>query len=98
VLNEAPYRRNIPVAVALNAREIERSARCERDHGAAAIVVVARVVIGIGDVTPVCVVNASAVRKPGEEIREAELPMLENPHRYSRKIGMEDLDLAVEVQ
>jgi hypothetical protein len=38
------------------------------------------------------------VRKSGEEIREAELLMLEDPHRYSGKSGMEDLDLAVEVQ
>jgi hypothetical protein len=38
------------------------------------------------------------VRKSGEEIRKAELLMLEDPHRYSGISGMEDLDLAVEVQ
>jgi len=38
------------------------------------------------------------MRESGEKIREAELLMLNDPDRYSRKIRMEDLDLAVEVQ
>jgi hypothetical protein len=98
VLDEAPYRRNIPVALAFHSLEVERSAGRERDNGAAAVVLVARVVVGVADVTSASIIGASAMRESGEKIREAELLMLNDPDRYSRKIRMEDLDLAVEVQ
>jgi len=89
---------NIPVAIRLQAIEVERRARCEGDDGAAAVVVI-ETRLRIARIVCVTVGVAAVLwREAGKKVGKLELLLLANPDRYAGLSRMQHLDLAVQIR